>query len=235
MKRGKVFKKKYDTNKFNFYKIFYDHINKKYNSDLPNIHTSFSLNKISNKLLTVETDQSTNIHKFLYEVDDYYNLKSKNKKKGLFIKTYEEFIKYLTQNIFKEDLIFQSKPTIRVHQPKNLSVGAFHRDSEYNHPEEEYNIWVPLTRAFDTSTIWIEKNYLKEDYFPFNSNFGEFAIFDGNLKHGNKVNEEKYSRISFDFRIIKSNEFKKINKSSVTQNIKFKLGSYYSLIKYDKN
>ena len=46
------------------------------------------------------------------------------------------------QNIVGTKLIYQRKPTLRIHLPENKSVGGFHRDRDYNHPIEEINIWL---------------------------------------------------------------------------------------------
>ena len=69
---------------------------------------------------------------------------------------------------------------------------------------------------------------MKENYESQDLSVGEFIIFDGALKHGNKVNVENFCRVSFDFRIIRSSEFKNLESKSVTQNIQFSIGNYYS-------
>ena len=133
--------------------------------------------------------------------------------------------------IIQEDLMYQKMPTLRIHKPNNLSVGGFHRDSDYNHPEGETNVWVPLTSALESSTIWIEKDYKKENYFPFNATYGEYAMFNGQLKHGNKKNNEGFTRVSFDFRIIRSRLFRENNKRLLDRGAKFSIGHYYCLLR----
>ena len=61
-------------------------------------------------------------------------------------------------------------------------------------------MWVPITKSFNTNTIWIESEFDKNDYSPINADYGQFIMFD-RLKHGNKLNIEDKTRISFDFRI----------------------------------
>ena len=121
--------------------------------------------------------------------------------------------------------MFQRKPTLRIHLPNNKAVGEFHKDREYNHPIEEINIWVPITSAFNTNTLWLESAFDKEDYSPMNMNFGQGLIFDSGLSHGSVVNVENLTRLSFDFRIIPLSKWKVIKsrkpKSSIDQNIKF--------------
>ena len=94
-----------------------------------------------------ETDQSTKWHKKFYDMirtDESFN---------------DTYVKFLTDVIkprYGEQIVYQKIPTFRVHQPNNLAVAAFHRDSEYSHSTHEINFFLPLTRAFDNNTIWAE-------------------------------------------------------------------------------
>ena len=59
-------------------------------------------------------------------------------------------------------------------------------------------------------------------------------IFDSGLKHGNKINLENKTRLSFDFRVIPLSKWNpsknsKISKS-LNQKLKFSLGDYYDLV-----
>ena len=201
-----------------------------FNRSLENIHKMVPEEFKITSIVTVEDDQDSWLYSQLYNIDPFYSLKGKYPKKGRFIELYDSFVKWLAEQIFNESLVYQKKPTLRVHLVKNKSVGGYHRDSDYNHPKEEFNVWVPLTLAHNTATINVEKSYKSEDFVPFNSKYGEFAIFDGCLKHGNVINIEKYTRLSFDFRVIRKREFREINKKSFTQNIEFSIGNYYSII-----
>ena len=128
-------------------------------------------------------------------------------------------------------MVYQNRPTLRVSFPGNKAVGDWHRDREYNHPIEEVNIWVPITNASNSNSIWIESSFDAEDYMPVNIDFGQFLIFDSGLKHGNVINDEKKTRISFDFRVIPKSMYKppEINTVSFSQGINFKIGDYYSI------
>ena len=137
----------------------------------------------------------TKFYKYLYKIDKGYELKKRNRS-SIFLKSFDNFIHFLAKNVFKESLVYQSKPTLRIMFPNNKAVGDFHRDREYNHPLEEINIWVPITSAFNTNTIWIESEFDKADYSPMNLNFGQAVIFDSGLTHGNKVNIENLTRMS---------------------------------------
>jgi len=233
----KIKKYTYNTKAFNFKEIFDLHIKKELgnielnelNKAVDSSKDDISLDEKLNKTVTVQNDQDSWLYRKLYKVDPLYDFNNKNQVKGEFIKLYDKFVRMIAEEVAEESLVYQRKPTLRIHKPNNLSVGGFHRDTDYNHPKEEFNVWVPLTDAYETSTIWLEKDYKKENYFPFNSKFGEYGIFDGHLKHGNKLNQEGFSRVSFDFRIIRLSDFKEINKKSLTQNIDFSIGKYYSL------
>ena len=75
----------------------------------------------------------------------------------------------------------------------------FHRDRDYAHNVNEVNFWLPVTRAFDTNTIWIESEEGKEDFQPLECGVGESWMFNGcHLKHGNKINTTEQTRVSFD-------------------------------------
>jgi hypothetical protein len=230
--------KKFNTRNFNFKKLFLNHFKKFNTRKLENIHNHIPKKYLPNKIVSVKNDQNPKIYKYLYKIDKGYDLNKMNKPSS-FLKLYEKFVKYIAQNIFKEFLIYQSRPTLRIMFPNNKAVGDYHRDRDYNHPIEEINVWVPITSSINSNTIWIESKFNKNDYRPANLNYGQFLIFDSALKHGNNINLENKTRISFDFRVIpylKWNKIQKRNqiKSSFNQKLKFKIGDYYKLMKYNK-
>jgi ectoine hydroxylase-related dioxygenase (phytanoyl-CoA dioxygenase family) len=137
----------------------------------------------------------------------------------------------LAIQVFKEDLVYQSLPTIRVHFQNNLSVGGYHRDREYNHPNEEINIWIPLTKAYKTASIHIEPSIGEKHHQPVNIDIGQYVIFDSALEHGNEVNVEGYTRLSFDFRVIPYSQYKESRLDSITQKIRFRIGEYYNVMR----
>lgn len=225
----KIQKFNFDIQKFCFKEIFLNHFNSININSLDTLHLDLPSSLLPKNIVTAQNDQAQNIYEFLYKIDEGYNLKTK-KKSGDFLKAYNYFIKFIKDEIIKEDIIFQKKPTLRVHFPENKSVGEFHRDSEYNHPHEEINVWVPITDTKNSNSIWIESDYGKNDFMPQNINYGSFIIFDSCLKHGNKINKEKNSRLSFDFRIIPKSKWKgNSQKCSNDQKIKFKINDYYSI------
>lgn len=226
--------KKFDVSTFKFREVFINHFSKYKSKKLENIHKVLPVQYLPKKVVKVENDQNQNIYKYLYKIDKGYELKKRNKS-SLFLKSFDKFIYFLAKNVFKESLVYQSKPTLRVMFPNNKAVGDFHRDREYNHPLEEINIWVPITNSKNTNSIWIESKFDKNDYRPMNLKYGEFLIFDSGLKHGNKINLENKTRLSFDFRVIPyslwSKKNNKNNKVSVDAKKAFKIGDYYKLMK----
>ena len=59
----------------------------------------------------------------------------------------------------------------------------------------------------------------------------QYAIFDSAIEHGNEVNTEGYTRMSFDFRVILHSQYRESSLDSWTQKIPFRVGEYYSVIR----
>ena len=233
MKLNKKIVFDFDKSKYNFADILLVHLSKYHIDNLQELHIQLPQNLMTNNVVKMEEDQSLPIYEILYNIWDSYDFINKSPS-GHFLSIYEQFIYYLSDEIFNEKLVYQKKPTFRVHFPGSKAVGEFHRDRDYNHPAEEINIWVPITSAFNTSTIWMESEFDKEDYSPVNLIEGEGLIFDSALKHGNVINKENITRLSFDFRVILKNKWnaKKLQskKSSLKQNIEFKINGYYDVM-----
>lgn len=172
--------------------------------------------------VTPGKDNNTPLHEALYSIFEQGDSDPKS-----FLTIYRAFVRSLQETLGTE-LVFQAKPTFRIHLPGNLSVGAYHRDSEYNHPLEEINVWVPLTRAYGTATIWMESEYDKGDFHPKELEYGRFLVFDSRLKHGNEVNQESYTRVSFDFRVMPAHLYKESGALTANRGKRLVLGEYYS-------
>ena len=226
-----------------FKKIVYNHFKKENNSiskNLNNIHNKiFFKNNILHKVLGIKIpiyklkrnyfdirkDQRNSFVKFFYKIDPKFF--KKNDAHGEFIDLYYKLIKYLEKKYVKEKVIFQKKPTLRVHIPDNLSVGSYHVDSDYGHPREEINFWLPFNDSKKSAALWIESAPNKGDFKPIHVKYGEILIFDSRLSHGTEVNKENYTRLSMDFRIIKKKKFKNYNSKSPLNKIKFSIGNYF--------
>jgi hypothetical protein len=223
----------YDLEIFNFSELFLNHLSVLVDvCSLQDLHLNLPSELLPHESITENNDQSLEIYKTLYSIDKGFDLHI-NQEFGVFLNKYKKFVNYLSSTIFKETLIYQRRPTLRVHFPESKAVGVFHRDRDYNHPIEEINIWVPITSAINTNSIWIESKFGKEDYSPINLNDGQAVIFDSGLKHGNKINTENLTRLSFNFRVIPESKWEnaktKKPKSSISQSLKLELNDYYDV------
>lgn len=203
----------YDTSKYPFRKIIQKILNQQ---NLEQIHKNFDF-----FLLERDKDQSTEFHKLFYSEYEASGFKD----------LYEKFITTYVCKELETKVINQTKPTFRVHMHDNLGVGEFHRDSDYQHPLEEINFLVPVTKAHETSTVWIETQPDKKDFMPINLEYGQCLVFRGGLlTHGNKINNTGDTRVSFDFRVIPESLFKPSQGASINSGMKFDIGGYYSLL-----
>lgn len=177
-------------------------------------------------ILDMETDNTTYLHKKFYEKVEQTN----------FLDDYKKFLKDVILPHFNEDLLYQKIPTFRIQVPDNISVAEFHNDKSYSHSPDEVNIFLPITEAKETYTIWSESQENLGDYSPMNAEYGEYYIWDGaNLKHGNKINESNISRFSVDFRVLPFSKYDENNmQETITTKIKLKLGSYFELMEVNK-
>ena len=193
--------------------------------DVKNLNTP--IYDLKKNYFDVKVDQKNKFVIYFYEIDEIFDLSKSKFSNGNFYSTYLGLLRYLQKNFFKEKIIIQSKPTLRVHIPNNISVGSYHRDSDYGHPEEEINIWLPFNKSVNTSALWLESEPNKRDFKPYSLDYGEILIFNSKLTHGTEVNIEDHSRLSMDFRVIREKDF--INKPTVSpkNNIKFNLGGYF--------
>lgn len=238
---------KYDTKLFNFQDIVFQHFKKKNSNikkDISNIHQkiifkknllhdlkniSVPVYKIKKNYFDIKLDQKNKFVVYFYKIDEVFNstLPDVTVSNGKFYNTYLGLLRYLQENFFQESIIVQSKPTLRVHIPDNISVGSYHRDSDYGHPEEEINIWLPFNKSFETSALWLESSPNKGDFKPYNLDYGEMIVFNSKLTHGTEINKENHTRLSMDFRVIKKKNFINTSNVSPKNNIKFDLGGYF--------
>lgn len=188
-------------------------------NDLERIHEQFMFKGRLTSSMGNIPDQGQYLHKKFYsEMDSDPSFKF----------LYDEFIKKIVAPHFSQ-ILFQKYPTFRVHQPDNICVFKWHKDSDFNHSPKELNIFMPITHAYDTNTIWAESEEGSEEYAPIEANYGEIVIWKGAvLKHGNKINVTSMTRISFDFRILELSDYiHEANKASVSKGNKFVRGDYF--------
>lgn len=212
----------YNLNEYNFVGLFQELFNIK---DLQSLHETQS-NKYD-LFVAPGTDSDTVYHKAFYD----------RMRSGWpeFLNTYHRLIKEVVAPSFTEDseLIFQKWPSFRVHLPKNVAVGGWHSDSEYNHPRGEMNFITPITPMYESNTIIVESAPGKRDFTQIELQPGQLFQFDGNrCTHGNLPNRTGVTRISFDFRIMATCDYDANHElTSLSHGNKFVIGSYYEKMK----
>lgn len=135
---------------------------------------------------------------------------------------YLQFLPWVAErlDISTSDLVYQARPTLRIQSPGDYAVHQWHRDRDYGHAQGEINIWLPITEAVGSSTVWVSDS-------PQNASYGEVIVFDGtNVLHGNTVNDTGKSRVSIDFRVA-GNGFVPSGSASAASNRKFTIGPSY--------
>jgi perosamine synthetase len=210
--------------------------------DLSQIHTiskdytEFTKGNIAN-LQDIEAD----LHKRFYTA-----IKSDN----IFKKSYCDLIKDILNHLYPNEsmLIYQSFPSIRFQFIGNKAIPA-HCDSDSigKHPLGEKNFLIPITDMKNTTQLFIESAPEKGDFQGINLKYGNLFYFNGNrCIHYNQTNQENYTRISFDFRVICLNDYMKyiLQDTITTTNprdpqgerkpVKMVIGGYYqSMFKDD--
>lgn len=169
------------------------------------------------QLFSRESDQSTDFHGLFYRSFDRIR------------PLYRRFLEAVAAEIVGEPFCFQRVPTFRIHLPSNVAVGEFHTDGDYNHPVGELNFWVPLTKAWDSNTIWIETALGKGDCEPVPGlEPGQFLTFDAvRWRHGNVANDTGATRVSIDFRCIPMSRYRPSEGRSVNTAQRFVIGDYF--------
>lgn len=141
---------------------------------------------------------------------------------------YREFVERVVATWMSRSFYFQAVPTFRVHLPGNVAVGSWHTDATYHHPLEETTFWVPLTRACDTSSVWIADDHGSR-YAPCVEP-GQVVEFSAAKRvHGNVLNTSGLSRVSFDFRCLPVDELPEVEgPPSENTKLRFVPGEYYA-------
>ncbi len=150
-------------------------------------------------------------------------------------------------NLLGPDISIQSKLNLSIQMPRDFSsILNLHTDALSGQSVFEIVLWLPLTRAFETNSMYIfsrEKtnqilnqlqnsetigmNKLYEKYKEHANylklNFGECLIFSPTLFHGNTLNQTNITRVSINCR------FKNLF-SHEPNNGERRLGSFYKVL-----
>jgi len=219
--------------------IFGDHTIFKYNTKnhqfleyFQNLFKTKTLDSIEN-IINVD-GKDTELHKLFYN-----DIKQNDTFKIL----YCDFIKYIYEELFPNEkvLIYQSFPSIRIQFFDNIVVPP-HYDSDHlgKHPVGEKNFLLPITKMFNSNTIFVESTPGENDFMGIEMDYGNLFYFNGNkCTHFNKKNVEGKIRISLDFRVIllkdylnyiNSNQITFTNpKNSGRNPTKMIIGGYYQM------
>jgi hypothetical protein len=153
-----------------------------------------------------------------------------------FLDTYERFYRDVIRGRVTEgqDFLFQTTPTIRFHFPNQKGFNwspRFHTDVMLGHPPQEVNLWLPVTRTFDTNTMRLAgladslgifegvgldfkefARLVQEEHSmqkkcqevskPVCLDYGQFVAFDSRCLHATQENKTHSTRISLDFRVL---------------------------------
>lgn len=141
---------------------------------------------------------------------------------------YQDFVHSVIAPFMGEPFYYQRIPTFRVHLPGNVAVGSMHTDAEYHHPAGEETFWVPMTPAYDSSTVWVADDC--GELQPANATVGQIVQFSAVSRiHGNKVNETGQCRVSFDFRCLPTRLLPDVEgPPSENTKMRFVPGDYYT-------
>lgn len=146
------------------------------------------------------------------------------------------------------DLLVQSKINLSIQMPKDqTSILPIHTDSSSADSPFQTNIWIPLTDAFETNSMFIlDKNQTidfankvvnngikefhgsnfqirKEDFV--NLNFGQVLLFNPTILHGNVLNETNKTRVSLNLRVKSM-----FSPEPDFRNADRKFGTYYKIL-----
>lgn len=159
-----------------------------------------------------------------------------------FLDTYERFYRDEIRATVTEGrhFLFQSTPTIRFHFPNQKGFNwspRFHTDVMLGHPPQEVNLWVPVTRTFESNTMRLagladslrilegvgldfrefarrvqEDPAMQADCHaasgPVTLDDGRYVAFDSRCLHATQENKTDSTRISLDFRVLPLEDYR---------------------------
>lgn len=225
----------YDMSKYNFR----EYLERLYGtSDLENIDLLSEDYKkfVAGEYSSLENKETDLQKKF------YTDIKTRNEYKRLYIALVKDIFETFFPN--ENALVYQSFPSIRFQYKENIAVPA-HCDSDHlgKHPLGEKNFLLPITQMKGSTRLFLESEPNKGDYQGIDLTPGELLYFNGNTCiHKNETNVEDFVRISFDFRVLTLDAYKRyILQNDITQTnprdvdkerkpVKMLVGGYYQLM-----
>jgi len=216
LRREKIFR--FCTKEFPFREIFQESLEVE---NLEKIHEGIALKNKRMSMNPVLKHIKTNIH-------------SSKRFQDLYERFIRDFIGPLICTPEHPSILYPRGPTPRCHlssfkDPKPNGKNP-HTDWSYGHVPEEINFWLPITKVFGASTLWVESVPRWGDYHPLNMEYGEVCMFWGNqCSHYTLPNDSGNSRISFDFRVI----WKRFFNEERARKPAFVIGKYFNEMKID--
>ena len=126
-----------------------------------------------------------------------------------FMRLFERFVReVIAPQLESPDLVYQTVPIFRVFLPGHLAVGPRHTDAGYHEQPNELNFWVPLTQVHGTNSLFVESLAGRGDFAPVCAGPGVMYRFRGNAcEHFTALNLSGRTRVSFDFRVIRTQDW----------------------------
>ena len=147
-------------------------------------------------------------------------------------RAYIQFLENEIKENVGEEFYYQQIPCIRIGMPQQKWLDKFHKDSDFNHPKQEINFNIAITKSEGTAGLQIEETPKNGNYIALEQEYGEYTRIDHiNCRHGSIANIEQYTFASLDFRIVlKSDSYEAFGNEggSILLNKKFKPGFYFS-------
>jgi hypothetical protein len=216
-----------------------------YKGSLDEIHSLLDTPSITHE----QKEYHTQIHEWSKDRDSVFVKKFHEyvDKNTLFNETYYNFLRTTILPRFPKEtqLVIQKTPNIRFSLPNTAAIGCdpkdpknivgLHCDRDFGHHETEMNFVIPITRMFDTNSIYYEPTELLGDnidplhYENLVLNENEYVkAYFNQIKHCNRINQTNKTRISFDIRVIPYSKY--IQHVDDFKGTKFELGKYYVVL-----
>ena len=72
---------------------------------------------------------------------------------------------------------YQCPPTLRLHPPGKCPTIGVHCDADYKrHENTEINYWIPMTKVWESNTLWCESFPKRNDYTPVEMEPGLYVL-----------------------------------------------------------
>ena len=141
---------------------------------------------------------------------------------------YRDLVREMARHLFKPGTryLFQAEPNLRIQRPGDVAV-PWHSDRDFGHHPAEQNVWIPLHELVDDSQrVWFEDDQ-GHPYCP-TVDLGQALVFPGAImEHGNQLNTCGIERRSFDFRMIRAQDWTDRGHRTVNYGVPMSIGSYW--------